>query len=251
MLKNTFLLKCFNRSLLILLITAFYGCQEKKTWNEKYDFIYQIHPLIFHYDHGIITGSYPQNKETTEVKFNDVCNYMGHVCLCGAGGYKISELAINSLKNPDENLEKGDFILISSRDHSVSDVISFVLGCTRRTNPEKSQYFINSDIEAPKREYHYFIAYPPQKKAVHIIYRKHKLIGNEQMDKLWKIELAYEENPCSVNQTDFNLYQNEMFKMVEDVLFDKKNDLFTIEPIEYDKFQSMLNQQKENELVDL
>jgi len=106
----------------------------------KYNFIYDIQPIVFHYDHGILAGSYPQNKETTEVTFNDVCNYMGHVCLCGAGGYKVSELTINSLKKLDENLEKGDFILISSRDHSVSDVISFVLGCTRRINPEKSVF---------------------------------------------------------------------------------------------------------------
>jgi len=248
MLMNTSLLKGFNRSLLILLIIVFCGCQEKKeieSWNEKYNFIYGIRPIIFHYDHGILAGSYPQNKETTEVKFNDVCNYMGHVCLCGAGGYKVSELAINSLKKPDENLEKGDFILISSRDHSVSDVISFVLGCTRRTNLEKNQYFINSKIEAPKREYHYFIGYPPQKKAVHIIYRKYKLIGNELMDRLWKTELDYEDNPSSVNQNDLELYQNEMFKMIEVVLLDQKNDLFTIEPIEYDKFRSMLNQLKE------
>jgi len=67
----------------------------------------------------------------------DVCNYLGHVCLCGAAGYKISEIAINMFKKPEETLEKGDFILISSRDHTISDVISFVLGCSRRNDPEK------------------------------------------------------------------------------------------------------------------
>ena len=245
---NTFLSKGFNLSLLILLLIAFYGCQEKKdieSWSEKYNFIYNIEPIIFHYDHGILAGSYPQNIETTEVAFNDVCNYMGHVCLCGAGGYKISEIVVNSLKSPEEYLEKGDFILISSRDHSVSDVISFVLGCTRRNDPEKNQYFIDSKIEAPKREYHYFIGYPPQKKAVHIIYRKHMLIGNELMDRLWKVELAYEENPSSVNQTDLKLYQDTMYKMVEDVLLNQENELFNVELIEYDKFQSILKQLKE------
>jgi len=48
-----------------------------------------------------------------------------------------------------------------------------------------------------------------------------------------------------MNQTDFKLYQNKMFKMVEAVLLDQKNDLFTIEAIEYDKFLSMLNKLKE------
>ena len=244
-LTNTSLLKIFNRSLLFLLLLTFYGCQEEKSWNEKYDFIYDIEPIVFHYDHGILAGSYPQNKEITDVTFNDVCNYMGHVCLCGAGGYKISEIAINALKNPEENLEKGDFLLISSRDHSVSDVISFVLGSTRRIDPEKNQYFINSKIEAPKREYHYFIGYPPQKKAVHIIYKKHKLIGNKLMDRLWKVELAFEENSSSVNQNDLKLYQDAMSQMVEDVLLDQKDELFTVELMEYDKFQSMLNQLKE------
>ncbi len=232
---------------LILMLVTFYGCQEtKKTcpWNEKYDFIYDIQPIIFHYDHGIIAGSYKQNQETTEVKFNDVCNYLGHVCLCGAGGYKISEIAINSFKKPEETLEKGDFIFISSRDHTISDVISFVLGCNRRNDLEKNQYFIDPKIEAPKREYHYFIGYPPQEKAIHIVYRKHLLIGNELMDKLWKVELAYDENPASVNQADLELYQNIMFNVIKDVLLDQKDSLFDVELIDYDKFLSILKRLK-------
>ena len=232
---------------LVLLSVIFFGCQKTKkieSWNEKYDFIYDIKPIIFHYDHGILAGSYPHNQETTEVQFNDVCNYLGHVCLCGAGGYKISEIAINSLKKPEETLEKGDFILISSRDHTISDVVSFVLGCSRRNDPEKNQYFIDPNIEAPKREYHYYIGYHPQEKAVHIIYRKHLLIGNELMDRLWKVELAYEENPASVNQTDLELYQNTMFNMVKDVLLDQNKGLFDVKLIDYDEFLSILNSLK-------
>jgi hypothetical protein len=247
LIKVKLLTFCTRGLLIILSLVTFYGCQKTKetgSWSEKYDFIYDIQPIVFHYDHGILAGSYPQNQETTEVKFNDVCNYLGHVCLCGAGGYKVSEIAINSLKKPEETLEKGDFILISSRDHTVSDVISFVLGCSRRNDPEKNQYFINPDIEAPKREYHYFIGYPPQEKAVHVIYRKHLLIGNELMDRLWKVELTYEENPASVNQADLELYKNTMFTVVNDVLLNQKIGLFDVELIDYDEFLSILQQLK-------
>ncbi len=48
---------------LVLLSVIFSGCQKiKKTgsWNEKNDFIYDMQPIIFHYDHGILAGSYPQ-----------------------------------------------------------------------------------------------------------------------------------------------------------------------------------------------
>ncbi len=236
--------------LLIITLVTFYGCQKTKkteSWNKKYDFIYDIQPIIFHYDHGILAGSYPKNQETTEVKFNDVCNYLGHVCLCGAGGYKISEIAVNSLKKSEEILEKGDFILISSRDHTISDVISFVLGCSRRDDFEKNQYFINPNIEAPKREYHYYIGYPSQEKAVHIVYHKHLLIGNELMDRLWKVELAYEENPNTISQDDIELYQNTMFTVVKDVLSDENNNLFDVKLIDYDEFLSILKPLKQNE----
>ncbi|MCK4715726.1 MAG: hypothetical protein KAT54_02885, partial [Candidatus Marinimicrobia bacterium] len=94
------------------------------------------------------------------------------------------------------------------------------------------------------REYHYFIGYHPQKKAVHITYRKHLLIGNELMDRLWKVELAYEENPASVNQADLELYQNTMFNVVKDVLLDQKNGLFGVELIDYDEFLSILKRLK-------
>lgn len=234
-------------SILFISLFLFGGCTKtsiEKPWNEKYDFIYEMQPVKFHYDHGILAGSYPENQETVEIRFNDVCKYLGHVCLCGAGGYKISEKAVNLLTEPGKSLERGDFVLISGRDHTVSDVISYVLGCSKRNDLKNNQYFIDSNITAPKREYHYYIGYPPNQKAVHVIYRKHLLIGNELMDSLWKVELAYEENPASVNQADFELYQKTMFEMVQDVLLDKKEGLFEIKLINYNEFQSVLNKLK-------
>ncbi len=238
---------------LILLLTVIFiaGCQNMQQkeqagpWNERYDFIYELPPIIYHYDHGMLAGSYPPGVETTKVSFNDVCNYMGHVCLCGAGGYKIAEKAVDALAGPGENLEKGDFIIISSRDHSVSDVIAFTLGLSKRNNPDKNQYFIDSEIEAPKREYHYYIAFPEKEKAVHVIYRKHLLIGNEEMDKLWKVELAFEDDPASVKESDKKLYSDVMFDMVSNVLLDKKEGLIEVEPVEYSEFTSRLNSVKD------
>jgi len=49
-----------------------------------------------------------------------------------------------------------------------------------------------------------------------------------------------------VNQNDLKLYQDAMSQMVEDVLLDQKDETFLLfELMEYDKFQSMLNQLKE------
>ena len=213
-------------------------------WNEKYDFIYDIPPIIFHYHHGILAGSYPPDQETTEISFNDVSRFLGHVCLCGAGGYRVSQIAVDLMKGTGEPLEREGFTLISSRDHTVSDVIAYVLGCSRRNNPEKNHYFIDGTINAPKRVYHYYIGYHPQKKAVHIVYNKHLLIGNELMDSLWKVELAFDKDPASVDKDDIKLYQDTMEDVVEDVLLDQKKDLFEIEPIEYDEFLSRISKLK-------
>lgn len=244
-LKITEFLKSFIKVLpLISLLMLLGSCQKSPasgSWNEKYDFIYDLQPITFHYDHGIIAGSYPSNHETTQISFDDVSHYLGHVCLCGAGGYKISETAINTLTESGENLERGDFILISSRDHTVSDVIAYVLGCSRRNDLLKNQYFIDSSIEAPKREYHYYIGYPLQNKAVHILYRKHLLIGNELMDRLWKVELVYEEDSSTVSSEDIKLYQDTMYQMIQDVLLNQKDGLFTVETINYAEFLSILN----------
>ena len=64
------------------------------------------------------------------------------------------------------------------------------------------------------------------------------------MDRLWKVELAYEENTASVNQADLELYQNTMFTMVKDVLLDQKSGLFDVELIDYDEFLSILKKLK-------
>ncbi len=213
-------------------------------WNKKYDFIYDVPPIHFHFYHGILAGSYPPDQETTEISFNDVSCYLGHVCLCGAGGYRISQVATDLIKGTGEPLEREGFTLISSRDHTVSDVIAYTLGCSRRNNLEKNYYFIDDSIVAPKRTYHYYIGYHPQKKAVHIVYNKHLLIGNELMDRLWKVELAFDKDPHSINKDDMKLYQDTMEDMVKEVLLGRKKGLFEVEPIEYDDFLSRISKFK-------
>ena len=202
-------------------------------WHSNYDFIYEISPLVLSYPHGVFTGSFKPDISFYELNFTDVCSYLGHVCLCGAGGYKIAQLALENLKKDGPILEKDKFSLISSRDHTISDVVAFILGCSRRNDLQKNQYFIDESIKANKREYHYQIAYHPNKKAVHIIYRKHFLIVNEQMDRLWQVELALDNDPHSVSEADRKMYQDTMITMVKDVLWDRKPGLFEVQNISY------------------
>ena len=213
-------------------------------WHSNYDFIYDIPPLVLSYSHGVFTGSFKPGVSSYELHFEDVCSFLGHVCLCGAGGYKIAQLALENLKNDSPILEKDMFTLVSSRDHTISDVVAFILGYSRRNDLQKNQYFIDDNIKANKREYHYQIAYHPNKKAVHIIYRKHLLIGNEQMDKLWKIELVLDKEPNSVSESDKKLYRDTMVSIVKDVLWDRKAGLFEVQNISYPFFEKDLELMK-------
>jgi hypothetical protein len=176
-------------------------------WNVDYSYVETVQPITFHYDHGILAGSYPEGVETVAIRFEDVCAQLGHVCLCGAGGFRIAGKAIEALRKDGAPPERGEFTLISGRDHTVSDVVAFVLGCTRRTAPEHNQYFIDDSIAAPRREYHYFVAYPPAKAAVHVVYRKHLLVGHEEMDRLLAIESSFERNSAAVSPADLARYR--------------------------------------------
>jgi hypothetical protein len=216
------------------------AADRESCWNSKYDYIHEIPPIVFRCPHGVFAGSYPANLETIEVGFHDVSVFLGHVCLCGAGGFRISEMAVDIIKESEKALEREEFSIISSRDHTVSDVIAYILGCSRRGEFEKNQYFIADAIEAPKREYHYYIAYHPTRKAVHVTYRKHLLVGNERMDRLWKIEIAHDTDPASVTRADMELYQDAMEAMVREVLLGDRNGLFEVESMEYEEFLSML-----------
>jgi len=218
----------------------------KLPWNEQYKFIYEIPPITFHYHHGFLAGSYPAGVETTDVSFHDVSKFLGHICLCGAGGFMITSLAVDYITSNEEPLERGEFTLISSRDHTVSDVIAFILGCNKRNIPEANQYFIDTGIDSPRREYHYFIGYNPEKKAVHIIYRKHLLVGNEEMDRLWEIEQNFDRNPGSVDIAELEMYRNAMLTMVKDVLLERKADLFEVEAYDYQAFEKRIEQLKKN-----
>ncbi|MBN1825478.1 MAG: hypothetical protein JW958_04360 [Candidatus Eisenbacteria bacterium] len=210
-------------------------------WHEKYADVLAVPSLFFTYRHGVLAGSYPEGESTTEVRFSDVCAYLGHVCLCGAGGYKIAAEAVREMGGLEKLPERGEFILISGRDHAVGDVIAYVLGCARRSDPEKSTYFIRSVDGLPRREYRYVIAYPPTRSALRVVYRKHLLVGNEAMDGLWEIELGYDEDPGSVGETDVDLYRDMMETMVRDVLFDRKEGLIETRMIPYDEFTALLD----------
>ena len=230
-----------------LLVLLLGGCHGMKTqtpsrWNPKYDNLTALPPIVFHYDHGVLADSYPESVETLPVRFEDVCAQLGHVCLCGAGGFRISVLAEAALRTDSPPLERGDFILISCRDHTVSDVIAFVFDCTRRGDPQQNQYFIDDSITAPRREYHYYLAYPATRTAVQVVYRKHLLIGHEEMDRLWDIETAYEHAPHSITPAEKQRYQTAMEQMVRDVLYDHVPGLITVTPVDYEQFKKRLAQ---------
>jgi len=157
-----------------------------------------------------------------------------------AAGFRIAGKVVEALGQGRGPLERGEFIFISSRDHTVSDVIAMVLGCPRRGAPEQNRYFIDDSIAAPRREYHYYIAYQPARAAVHVVYRKHLLVGHEQMDRLWQVELAFERDPATVSPEELVRYRRAMVAMVEDVLFDRVDGLITVESIEYDAFEKRL-----------
>ena len=232
-----------------ILVINLIGCcgvsmRDSGRWHDKYVYVDTVPPITFHCDHGVLAGSYPGKRETTQVRFADVCACLGHVCLCGAGGYKVAELAVDTIRRDRKPLERGDFILISSKDHTVGDVIAAVLGCNKRTDVGKSRHFIDKSILSPKREYHYYVGYPPAMAAVHIVYRKHLLIGNEKMDRLWKIECAFKENPDSVDAAEIELYRDTMETIVRDVLLERIDGLITARNIPYNEFQARLDSAK-------
>lgn len=225
---------------------SLFGCcstlmRDSGRWHDKYAYVDAIPPITFHCDHGVLAGSYPGKQETTQVRFADVCAGLGHVCLCGAGGYKIAELAVETIRGDGEPLERGDFLLISSKDHTVGDVIALVLGCNRRADVGRNCYFIDESIRPPKREYHYYIGHPPDKAAVQVVYRKNLLLGNEEMDRLWRIECAFEEDRDSVDTAEIELYRGAMESIVRDVLFEHVDGLITARAIPYDEFQARLD----------
>jgi len=210
-------------------------------WHAKYSDVLAVPAVLFSYPHGVLAGSYSEEGTTTEIRFGDVCAYLGHVCLCGAGGFQIASDAVSEIRDTGKPLERGEFILISSRDHTVADVIAFTLGCSRRTESAKNQHFIRPVDGMPKREYRYVVGYPPTRTAVQIIYKKHLLVGNEAMDDLWRIELAHEEDPGSVDSSDVEMLQETMETMVRDVLLDRKEGLITTQVVPYEEFAVLLD----------
>ncbi len=230
----------------IVLLPILTGCglsqaKHSSRWNTDLAYVHDITPITFHYDHGVLAGSYPEGEQTVDLEFDDVCAKLGHVCLCGAGGFRVAGKAAAALGNDNTPLKRDEFILISSRDHTVSDVIAFVLGCVRRKDVDRCSYFIDDSITALRREYHYYIAYEPTETAVHVVYRKHLLIGHEKMDELWKIETSFDRDPQSVSADDVNRYRKAMRKMVEDVLLGKVPNLITVEPVPYCDFTRLLD----------
>ncbi|MBN2017783.1 MAG: hypothetical protein JW794_06640 [Candidatus Cloacimonetes bacterium] len=202
-------------------------------WHPDYDFVDEVEPIKLSYPHAVFTGSFKQGISSYSLSFRNVSSFLGHICLCGAGGYRITQLALEYINTDHTPLEKDRFTLISSKDNTISDVIAFILGCPRRNDSQKNQYFIDETIETKRREYIYRIEYHPLKKAVQILYRKHLLVGNEYMDELWEIEKALDKKPESVSKKDKIIYRTAMIKMVRNVLFDEVPGLFEVKEISY------------------
>ena len=68
------------------------------------------------------------------------------------------------------------------------------------------------------------------------------------MDSLWKVELAFDKDPASVNKDDVKLYQDTMLEVVNEVLLGQEKGLFEAKLIEYDEFLSRMSKLKSSKL---
>lgn len=114
--------RLFGTGIVVVFSHALMGChgplaQRSARWHGTYAYTGAVPPIVFHYDHGVLAGSYPDGVETVPVEFDDVCAQLGHVCLCGAGGFRIAGEAVNALCEDNGPLERGEFVLVSGRDH--------------------------------------------------------------------------------------------------------------------------------------
>jgi len=60
------------------------------------------------------------------------------------------------------------------------------------------------------------------------------------MDRLWKIELAHDNDPDSITQADIKLYQDSMEAMLKDILLGDREGLIEATSIEYEELMSLL-----------
>ena len=61
------------------------------------------------------------------------------------------------------------------------------------------------------------------------------------MDRLWKVELAFDRNPAEVDPSEVKLYQDTMVSMVREVLLGQKEGLIEAHPVDYSIFMVHLN----------
>ena len=197
----------------------------------RFSYLDSIPSLIFLNPDGQFSGSYALGKEDIEITIQDCGKYAGQLCICPAAGFRIATLGIQHLFQKDELPTRSDFYLITSKDHMVSDVVSYILGVNRRIDSTKATYFVDPSIKTEHREWHYFIIRKDDMKACHIIYVKRDLIPNEENERLKGIEERFERGLITAEEERY--FGDRMSELVKEILKGKKDHLFKIKPISY------------------
>ncbi len=174
------------------------------------DFYFEVEPIKIKEPMAVVVGSTRPGEEIFEINLTDVGMYMGHICPCVAGAYKLTKLGLEALYE-SEVPERGNIRVVANSPSAVLDVASYITGarsfygCEER---HRGDLAVDENLEARKGDiavifqrkdtgktvrvvFHKSILCSPEKKSLEKVVKEKIVLGEateEEAERFWKSE---------------------------------------------------------------
>ena len=224
-LKNKILrLVSLTLFLFIWTITAFAGVK----WSQS--FYSTVEPIKIKDPMAVVAGSTKPGENIFKIEIEDVGMYTGHICPCVAGGYKLTQLALEALYGT-QIPERGEIRVVANASSEPLEVVSYITGVRAFYGEEadKSDLVVDKNLNEEKGDVIIIFQREDTNKTVKVTFHKHLLSSPEERGKCKILKKKIVEGKATQEEKE-HFWKTKQEK-VKKILFDPPEGLFEVEEL--------------------
>lgn len=217
--------KLFMASILAISWPAFTLAGTK--W--AHDLYFEVEPIKIKDPLSVLVGSTRPGEEIFEIGLTDVGMYIGHICPCVAGAYRVTQLALELLYK-NELPERGGIRVAANSPSAALDVASYITGarsfygCEER---HRGDLAVDRSLESNSEDMIVTFQRKDTDEAVKVVFHKSILCSQEEKAAEETVKEKIMEGEATEEEVEW--FWKTKQKEVKLILFNPPVGLFEVE----------------------
>lgn len=195
------------------------------------DFYSEVKPIKIRDPLSVVVGSTKPGDEIFEIGLTDVGMYIGHICPCVAGAYRLTQLGLDAIYEKEFPV-RGNIRVAANSPSAVLDVASYITGARSFYGCDevhRGDLAVDENLEARKGDIVVIFQRKDTGRAVKVVFHKSVLCPPENMSPEKTVKEKIMEGEATQEEAEW-FWKTEQEK-VKQILFNPPSGLFEVEKL--------------------